>query len=248
MFITKGMQIRVPVGGLKLSSDGTASLEVEVLLYTHSYWLDIALDHLERAATAETALKAAWGGSDEELKGKFLESLFAASMQAIVAAAVALDAFYAAVKVHRPVAPDVVKAWAKNKTSRPTQIAEVLRSCFKLNAASFAEFKKILGQLFEWRDWTVHPPAHFRAPLLAPHLGVATEWRFAIYSAENARRAVGFAIRVLAQLLRKPRPGKDRLETFCSESQPLVAKAVMRFEGAFGPLNLDAPPNAPSVA
>jgi hypothetical protein len=63
------------------------------------YWLEIAWRRLSEAERSHADLLAAWD-ADDEAKEAALEEESAASMQAIVASVVAVDAFHASVREH----------------------------------------------------------------------------------------------------------------------------------------------------
>jgi hypothetical protein len=71
-----------------------------------------------------------------------LEREFEASMQAMAAPAIALDAFYVSVKQRIEIPQDISDAWRKTKTARHVQISEVLRLGFNLGPKSFRDASK----------------------------------------------------------------------------------------------------------
>jgi len=58
-------------------------------------WLQLAIRHLSDAQVAQVSRVAAWKGADEDSKAAALEWEFESSLQAIMASALALDAFCA---------------------------------------------------------------------------------------------------------------------------------------------------------
>ena len=104
IFISRGMTIAVPVGGLTITfgHDGkpNANLKLHVRFDVCSTWCELALRHLADARSRCADRIVAWAGTNEDYKATSLEREFEASMQAIMAAATALDAFYSVIQTH----------------------------------------------------------------------------------------------------------------------------------------------------
>jgi hypothetical protein len=179
VLITRGMSLRIPAGGLTIGLGEPGQPEMSVVLHVsldvYPHWLEIALSHLEAAEIARNEALAAWRGGDQERKVRALEAEFTASMQCVVAAAIAVDSFYARVKRHISLPDAVVSAWRTNRTARYRQIAEVLRRAFLIGPRTVAQVRRHLKELFKWRDWSVHPSAEFDKPLWHQDLQVGTE-------------------------------------------------------------------------
>src|ERR1700733_5059388 len=108
VFITEGMSIRIPPGGLVISLDKSKvpPLKIEVALDTWRHWLRIANTHVETAMSAHAVLLTAHADNDDPAKGVALEDEFTSSMQAVSASAFSLD-----VRQHRagdPVRPRAI--------------------------------------------------------------------------------------------------------------------------------------------
>jgi len=88
VFITEGMGFRIPAGGLTLTADGQASLDlVEVSLDTHPYWIRVAIRNEIDSQLAHDRLLLAIEAGDEENKAGLLLAEFEASMVAVTSAA-----------------------------------------------------------------------------------------------------------------------------------------------------------------
>ena len=76
VFITEGMSLRIPAGGLVIPVDGSSapSVKFEVVLDTWRYWLKIATGHVDNAVKAHEELLAAHAESDDPAKGRALEA------------------------------------------------------------------------------------------------------------------------------------------------------------------------------
>ncbi len=240
VFISRGMSIQIPVGGLKISLGGDTepdmSLTLHVSLDIHPYWLEIALSHLERASAAHEEVLTSWKNEDQQQKGRSLEADFVESLQSIMASAIAVDAFYAVVKRHTTIPPKTLTAWKTQRTARYRQIAEVFRRAFLVGPQSAAQMRSHLKELFKWRDWSVHPSSRFDQPLWYPELNVATEWRFVAFNYSNAKAAASVALSLVAQLLSRPRPNSAELVRYCEGALPLVLPLVERWESRYGEL------------
>ena len=242
LYISRGMTLRLSPGGLKIRIGEDGSLEVvegpafEVSLDTHSYWLEIAWLHLVGAQLAHQKLLTVWNASDEKKKGRALEAEFAASLQCMVAVAVALDAFYAAVRSHITIPQAMLTSWREKRTARHAQIAEVLRRGFRIGPKTNALVRNGLKELFAWRDRSVHPGAEAARPIAYPELGVGTEWRLVAYRHENAQRAMAFGLSLIAQLLAAPKPGLLGIARYCEGALPQVLRMVRKWERRYGQL------------
>jgi hypothetical protein len=233
--------MRLRLGNISISISGDGDLqpspvEVSVSIDLFAYWLEIAMAHLIRAGDVHKELLAVWGQSNGEQGSQWLEGEFASSLQCITAAAIAVDAFYAMVRDHVPIPEKDIEAWRTNRTSRPKQIAEVLRRSFLVGPNSFTAMRGHLIELFKWRDWSVHPPAGFQKPVRYDELLVGTEWRFVAFRFENAKNALALSLGIIAQLLRRPKPDHNSLTDHCQNSLPLVTPLVKQWEAKYGQL------------
>jgi hypothetical protein len=159
VFISRGMKLQIPAGGLLIPLDGTAppSVTLHVHFDVCPTWLEIAARHAQEANERKTARVAAWNATDEDSKGATLEREFEASMQAIMAAAIAIDSFYANLRDAVGVFTEDIARWPTNNTARYKQIAEVLRRAFTLNNRSAVDLRKAIKEVFRFRDLAVHP-------------------------------------------------------------------------------------------
>jgi hypothetical protein len=221
-----------------IGEDGSldSDLVIEVSLDTHPFWLEIAWTHLERARLAHQKLLAIWDSDDEKRKGRALEAEFAASMQCIVAVAVAMDAFYSAIRPHITIPKSTLDAWRKKRTARHAQVYEVLRRGFRFGPQTGTLIKNGLKEVLEWRDRSVHPSAEAARPIAYPELGVGTEWRFVAYRHYNAQRAMNFVLSLIPQLLADPRPNLSGLVSYCQGALPRIRSIVRRWERQYGQL------------
>lgn len=135
VFITRGMTVAIPAGGLRISLGAEAS-EPTVTLHVHfdvcPTWCELAMRHLEAAKAAAEARKIAWQTAEDtpaanSAKAITLEKEFETSMQAVMAAAIAVDALYAVLRGHIEVPEELLNKWRNRRTARYSQVAEVIR-------------------------------------------------------------------------------------------------------------------------
>src|ERR1044071_4003691 len=116
IFITKGMVVSLPPGGLtiRMSEDGRLfndPLVLHVSQDVSALWIQIALGHLRVAEPLHPVTLAAKAVAEDQGLADALEAESVACMQAIVGAAIAVDAFYGMVKRHVDLPPDLVDTW-----------------------------------------------------------------------------------------------------------------------------------------
>lgn len=127
----------------------------------------------------------------------------------LMAAASAIDAFYAAVKEHITIPASMLKAWREKGTARHKQVYEVWRRGFKVVKSALPKILQALSEIYRFRDLAVHPDPKLARPVLHPDLGgVGTEWRFVFFHYENAKPLVGVALGMVVQLLHGRAPGR----------------------------------------
>jgi hypothetical protein len=184
VFLTRGMNLRIPAGGLEISLvDGTMSVKTVELAADLWYdWIDIAIRELRQAQDAHADLLA---GADDADRGEAIEAEFRHSMVAIAAAAIGLDAFSSSVLVRlpRPTGEPVPDPAVDSRdTGGPPggvqagYITNILQRGYALTNEHARQLRQRLGLIFKFRAWSVHPPADFHAPVLHPDLQVGVEW------------------------------------------------------------------------
>ncbi len=182
VFVGRGVSLRLRNLRISWGPDGPeiAPVTIELSLGMAPFWLEIALRHLVEAEAQHTLLSESVSGNSSD-RGTALEGEFLAGMQAIVAAATALDAFYAQVKPYANIPEELVATWREKGTARYKQVAEVLRRAFRLKPRTAVNLRRILKDVYRFRDWAVHPSADFSAPVLHPKMGSGTEWRCSVW-------------------------------------------------------------------
>ncbi len=238
VFIIKGMIISIPPGGFRLKISDGGKLEGDLTLHVGldmcPYWLRIAWDHLCAADTYSNEVQVALpSGSDERL-ALALEKEFSSSMQAICSAAIALDAFYAMVKERIEIPQDISNGWRKKRTSRKTQIYEVVKLAFAIPHNNLQQIKMIIEQALGFRDSAVHPPSNLGAAVQHPELQKATEWRFVQYRFQNAKPIVGTVLSLIFQLSLRPKEQHSNLRQYCEGLTQSLSPLMEEWEKRYG--------------
>jgi hypothetical protein len=218
IFISRGMTVAIPEGGFAIGIDPQGSSTANLTLHVHydvcPTWCELALRHLGDARAARDERVAAWVGTDEDHKARCLEREFEASMQAIMAAAIALDAFYSRNQTYIQLPPLLVQQWRNKRTARYSQITEVLRLGFNLKPKGTAALRQNLKEIYRFRDLAVHPSGKIQAPFLHPEMEVGVEWRFAHFRAQNAELIVNAATGMLRDLANNGKPANNDIRKY----------------------------------
>jgi hypothetical protein len=177
-------------------------------------WLELAVRHLSDAQVAQAARSETWNDADEYSKAGALEWEFEASLQAIMASGIALDAFYAVVQTRVDLPPSLIDEWRDKRTPRYVQIAEVFRRAFSLEQKNMSSLRQTLAEIFRFRDLAIDPSGKMDAQILHPELGVGVEWRFAYFRYQNALLIVKATVRLIAELSESRRPKDADLQKY----------------------------------
>lgn len=224
VFVSEGMHLRIPAGGLTVTVNDRGELDTsltfEVSLEVWPVWLDVGIDHAIEALGSRRTLAAAItesgnGGLDGETQSELILSECKSAMVSIAAAAFALDNFYSVIREFAPGISELERQWAAARTARHRRVSEAIRRTFRVNNASARNLNRSVREIFQFRDWAVHPAVEFREPRLHPLLGSAVEWRFIAFSANNAGNAVGNAASIISQCVRAPREANPPLAKWC---------------------------------
>lgn len=203
IYITRGMTVSIPSFSIRIGEDGQLESDpvtLHVRFDVCPTWIQIAKRHLETALLAQSERQQVWAGSNEDAKAQALESEFEASMQAIMAAAIAWDAVYAVLREHVTIPAAMAEKWRKGRTARYTQVSETIRRAFSLKPKVASALRANLKEIYRYRDLAVHPSGKIEAPMLHPELDLGMEWRFVYFRAKNAELAVMAAAAMLWDL------------------------------------------------
>jgi hypothetical protein len=230
IFITKGMAVGVPNLTITMDEDGAlkTDLTIHVRFDVGPTWLELARKHAVDAKARHAECIEAWSGTDEPAKAAALEREFEASMQAIMAAAIAFDALYDAVRKISAIPQTLVGQWKANKTARYKQIAETLKIAFGLNGKQLEALRGSLQQLYKLRDLAVHPSGELDAPILHPELHVGVEWRFAYFRSFNAQVLVTDAIQNFSDLVNVGKPKNAAVQGYADGLNARLEEAKLK--------------------
>ncbi|WP_242101932.1 hypothetical protein [Lysobacter sp. M2-1] len=210
IFISRGMTLRVPIGGMVIGTEEERftikSLTLHVRFDVCPTWMELALQHTDKSVEARKNREKVWKESDEDAKAAALEREFEFSMQAVMASAIALDAFYSILVQHVLIPPSMLKKWRTTRTSRYSQVTEVLRRAFNLKPQAVKAIRGNLKEIYRFRDLAVHPSGKIEAPTYHPELDVGVEWRFAFFRASNAEQVSNIATWIIWELSKNGSP------------------------------------------
>jgi hypothetical protein len=209
--VSRAKPVAVPADSSVISiredSKPASALPVHAHFDVCPTWLDLALRHLSDAQVAQAARVAAWNGADENLKAGALEWEFEASLQSIVAAAIAVEAFCAVVQIKVQPPQSLVDQWREKRARRHVQISEILRNAFSLTAEQTGNLHQNLGEIFRFRDLAIDPSAKScDTPILHPELRIGVEWRLVYFRCENALLIVNATLRLIGELVASSKP------------------------------------------
>jgi len=196
-------------------------------------WLELAIRHLSDAQVAQVARIEAWKSADENTKAGALQWEFEASMQAIVAAAIAIDALYAAVRPKVKLPPLLVEKWREKHTPLYIQTSEVLRRALSLTPRAARALRQNLGEISRFRNLAIDPSGTTDAPVLHPELRVGVEWRFAYFRCDNALLIVKVTLRLILELLASGKPQDAEVQAYVNALWSRVEP--LQNSNAFGP-------------
>lgn len=220
-----------------MSLGEAAKSATDLIAYVHfdacPSWLELAIRHLSDAQVAQVARAQAWNGEDEDAKAGALQWEFEASVQAIVAAANAIDALCAAVRPKVKLPQLLVEKWREKRTPRHIQAAEVLRRALSLTPRAASALRQNLCEISRFRNLAIDPSGATDAPVLHPELRVGVEWHFAYFRCANALLIVKVALRLILELLASGKPENAEVQAYAnalwSRLEPL------QHSNAFGP-------------
>lgn len=257
-----GGDLRISEFTISVGDDGKPSAgapRVELRTDMWPFWLEEAIEAAVIAHDFGSRIPAVVDQLEEALEaGKATESInddlnqlvfreLRASMRAITASAFAIDAFYASVKARSPKHPHQDK-WNEKGTARSKQVADTLRYHLRIGkATSVKEIKSRVSQIFEYRDWAVHPGARFRKPEYRPDLNVALDWHFSAFRRENAVTATAWTVSLLDSLVALLDRGGEELANYKQGARHAMDRILDIYDAldGFPPIGRAEPPPPP---
>ena len=241
LFITKGMKVSVEEFSLKIQENGsieTNKMTLHTGLDMCPYWLNIAWSNLLKTERYHNKIIEQVEARSENKLGDYLQKEFQIGMQTIMAACIAMDAYYASVKQFSDIPENVVKKWRENKTARYKQVSETLKNVFVIPQETFLQIRELIKQGFELRDRAVHPKSGTDLPVLHPEANVVSDWRLSTFRYVNAKAVVGNMLSIIYQTSRQKVPQKKvslsvATEKHKKEIDPLLKKWIKRYGKLF---------------
>jgi hypothetical protein len=156
------------------------------------------VEQLEEALELDDKARA---GAVEDALTAILSRELRASMRAMTSCAFAIDAFYAMVKARSPDHPQQME-WTKNRTARKTQVSETFRHQLRIgNAQSRDSIRTRVSEIFQYRDWAVHPGLKYRDAEYRQDLNASMDWHFKAFRRENAVTATLWTVTLIDSLV-----------------------------------------------
>lgn len=235
--VHKGMGLRIPSFTIAINEQGevTSSVTVEIALDMWPMWLDVSVASARSSAAARSELELAIAQAGEDpLGGEDQAKLLAAecmpSMVGIAASAFALENFATVIKRFAPDIERVEEAWRRARTPMHKRVSETLRRTFNLSNAAAQRQRKSIADIFRFRNWAVHPPVGFRAPVPHDLLPTATEWRFAAFRASNAIIAATSAVGMIGECIGNSPARRPELVKWCKSREGEIQQRSTRVQ------------------
>jgi hypothetical protein len=183
-------------------------------------WLELATRYLSDARAAQATRVTGWSRSDEIARADALEWEFEASVQAIVASGIAMEAFSAAVQSKVQLPQSLRDQWRDNSTPRYIQIAEVLRRALSLSSKGASGVRQCVGEILRFHDLAIDPSHKSGAHVFHPELRAGVEWRFAYFRYENALLIVQATLRLLSELIAHGKANDAEVQQYVDALRP----------------------------
>ena len=149
-------------------------------------------------------------------------------MEAIMAAAIAIDAFYASVSDKTNISQATKDRWREKRTARYRQVSELLRQAFRIRDRHVRQLSNSLKYIYLYRDWAVHPSGQATEAVVHPELNIGVEQRVVAFRAGNAVEIVTGAFSIVYELLIRGRPCNQAVETYAAGLTKLIDPIAAR--------------------
>lgn len=236
ILITKGMTPSIPAGGLTFSLDGLDVCTIHVAYDFTWSWVEIALAHLKNSRKFNDKMVKFSELRDGKKLIEALERDYSEGMQALMAAAIAVDAFYANVKDRIEIDKSIINIWKDNRTARYKQVSEVFRLAFDIDEHLSEIIRDSLKILFDLRDEAVHPKGSAIEPVRHPKIPYGVEPRFVSFGFQTAINAVRTGLIIKWELIFKPKPKFPKLVQYCDSQRKILKPYILKWQTDFEPL------------
>lgn len=196
-----------------------ASMEIEVTSHLWLRWVDIAIDRETEAQRARTMAYA-----DRTNRGSDfatgIETECNASMQAVVSAAFALEAFHKAVQ-------RLLTSPLPRQPSASLNVLQSLTNGFQISGMFIQQWQQDIPVLFDSRNNVVH---YSEQPGLQPThpLGMPTSRLHAEYTIEKSNHSLDLVLEIFSTCVSQPNPTHKALVTYVADKIPAVQDRVQR--------------------
>jgi hypothetical protein len=217
IFISRFVTLTLSDITISFGPNGTSGSSKALVSYdVCPIWLEIAIEHLKAASGANSEMITAWADptAANDTKGETLERVFRHSMQAMTAAAIAIDGFYAAIQKKIRINPALIDKWRANKTARYSQVAETVRIAYQLKPKGSKAFRDTIREIYKFRDQAVHPSAAMEEAILHSDIDVGVERRFVVFRYDNAFQIVRIAVTMIDELARNGNVKNDAIKKY----------------------------------
>ncbi len=242
-FLVEGDSLVIPSLTISIRDDGKLEaqpIEFHTGSYMCPYWLQIAYGHLVITEKNSNAITDAEERNNNEEIGEALKLEFSSGMQAMMAAGIAVDAFYASTKDYVTIPDETARAWYNNRTARYKQVLEVLRLAYRIDNSDTQGLREALKHIYHFKDKAVHPSSGALPLALHPKLNKMTNWRYAAFCFQKAKVAVSLAFQIVWRLAASPREqdyANLELMSYCKTLLMSVKPLLDTWEERYGALN-----------
>lgn len=206
ILIFEGMKSGIQDGDFIISCDEDGNVDSNLILST-SYnilpiWLKIAYENLVTSHEASKEIGNKWS-EDNAIQKELLLAELTPSIQVFVACGCAIDALYDQLKEYSNISENDIKKWKEKKTSRSSQIVEIIRRSYKLDNELVKAIKNNIKSIMEFRDKVVHPSNKIERTCTRPDIPVGVDWKFSAYRYSNSAAAYTMTMNLLVLLYDK---------------------------------------------
>ncbi len=222
----KWSSLRIPAGGLAIGLNSDGESMTSVVMETHIpmwiHWLDICHQHVKTTAGARKASLEARRRGETEAPHDSMHAEFQAAVQAISAAAFAMEAFSNTLDDLGVVNAETRERWAKKRPWAADKVVDtVLAACG--NSPSAIDRESIV-KIFHARNGAVHPKVEFREAVLHPALKLGVDQALITYGAEHAAAAMSHAATLIARTLIDAQPHSEAVEQWIESTKDMFAE------------------------
>lgn len=224
LFVMRGSTLQIRNLSINFASGELSSPIVEMGYDVFPLWLDIAVKSARAAERAAAELDGVWDGSGDPKIVSLLEKEVMASMQAVVAAAAAVDGFYGSALARTPIISNNTKK-ARSRGRHRKLIAFFLQK-FAIDTTFSKAFEQSLREIFEFRHSALHSHGKPEELGFHPRHNIAMAKKVVVFRAENAILATKIALTLISYLIISPRSKHEELQKYCHAARAWIVPIV----------------------